>query len=379
MKKKILFITACFICGGRSNITFRLARELRNQGYDITVIVKEGRGILKKGDREILNIIDLNRAGWRNYLFMLKDIISFLRRNHPDIIFCNSPIFSAISFIALKLLRLKVRTYEVEHSMFSFTLSPKDSSHCLLVNYLRGKFIYLVSKVIYPKLERIITVSDAVREEILREYKLVPSNKIIRIYNPVVELGHCHFERCEAKETRKKIILGCGRLSPEKGFLFLIQAFAILSEKYADLKLVIIGDGEQSQELEKLITELNINDKVSLPGYQSDPFQWYRQADVFVLSSLSEAFALVLVEAMSCGVTPVSTHLPGPMEIIDGGRFGYVVPVGDVDKMAEGIERALQNPIDAKILRERASCFSVENSIKQYVDLIEKDFKKKTG
>ena len=108
-------------------------------------------------------------------------------------------------------------------------------------------------------------------------------------------------------------------------------------------------------------------------GYQEDPFSWYRRASVFVLASEEEGLPRVLVEAMACGLTPVSTDCKGDgaREILENGRYGYMVPVGDVDAMAQAILNALEKPLDPDLLRERASYFSVENSIKQYIDLIE--------
>ena len=113
-----------------------------------------------------------------------------------------------------------------------------------------------------------------------------------------------------------------------------------------------------------MIKQLKLEDRVSLEGYRKNPFPYMKKADVFVLSSFEEGFGRVLVEAMSCGTTPVSTDcLYGPSEILEGGEYGYLVPVGDVDQMALGIEQALDVPFSPDLLKKQTDCLDRKSTV----------------
>jgi glycosyltransferase involved in cell wall biosynthesis len=114
-----------------------------------------------------------------------------------------------------------------------------------------------------------------------------------------------------------------------------------------------------------------VADDVDLPGFVANPFAYMARASAFVLSSLYEGLPGVLIQAMACGCPVVSTDCPsGPAEILDGGRFGSLVPVGDELAMAEAIVASLDHPIASERLRARAQLFSVERAVDRYVDLM---------
>ena len=121
---------------------------------------------------------------------------------------------------------------------------------------------------------------------------------------------------------------------------------------------MILGDGPLRSELEALIIELGLEDVVSLLGYVENPLKYFARADVFVLSSHVEGLPNVLVEAMMCGCTPVSTDCPtGPREVLHDGKYGYLVPVRDPVAMAIGIEKALDYPISKQLLADAVRPF----------------------
>jgi glycosyltransferase involved in cell wall biosynthesis len=136
-----------------------------------------------------------------------------------------------------------------------------------------------------------------------------------------------------------------------------------------DVKLIILGDGPMRDPLERLISELGLEERVMLPGFTLDPYAWYRSSDLFVLSSLWEGFGNVVVEALECGVPVVSTNCPGGVgEILDNGRYGSLVPVGDHQSLAEAIAKDLKNKHDHDLLKTRAKSFSLPVIAKQYLD-----------
>jgi len=170
--------------------------------------------------------------------------------------------------------------------------------------------------------------------------------------------------------------LGVGRLDPQKDFPTLIRAFARVRAQRPARLIVLGAEGHERHskyvaELKALPARLGIADDVDLPGFRHNPFAFMSRAAVFVLSSIYEGLGNVLIEALACGTPVVSTDCPsGPAEILEGGRFGALVPVGDDAAMAAAIAATLDRPPAAATLRERARMFSVERAVDRYLDLM---------
>ena len=203
----------------------------------------------------------------------------------------------------------------------------------------------------------------------------IPAKSITTIYNPVVMPD----VRTRAEEQTNHpwlsdgappVILAVGRMSKQKDYPTLIRAFALLAGR-RPCRLVILGQGEQRAELEQLAASLGVADRVSFAGWVENPFAFMSRASLFVLSSIYEGLPTVLLEAMACGCPCVSTDCPaGPSEILEDGRLGPLVPVGDEGALADAMERVLERPPDAHALRERAEDFSGEMSVAAYEALI---------
>jgi len=218
-----------------------------------------------------------------------------------------------------------------------------------------------------------VAVSRGVADDLARLTGL-PREKIQVIYNPVVTpelfvkaeepLGHPWFAAGEPP-----VILGVGRLHEAKDFQTLIRAFALVRKKRV-ARLVILGEGEERPKLEALVRELGLEEEVALPGFVDNPFKYMKRAGVFVLSSQWEGFGNVLVEAMACGTPVVSTACPsGPEEILENGRWGRLVSVGDVDALAEAIILTLDDKNHPDVAR-RALDFGVQRAIDEYIRVL---------
>ena len=166
------------------------------------------------------------------------------------------------------------------------------------------------------------------------------------------------------------LLLAAGRLAPAKDFATLLRAFARVRAR-RPVHLVILGEGGLRHTLEKQLRELGIEADVELHGFVDNPFAWMSRASLFVLSSAWEGSPGVLVEAMACGCPVVSTDCPsGPDEILDGGRYGRLVPVGDAAALTEAIATTLDATIDREALRARAREFDVDRAIERYLDVL---------
>ncbi len=190
----------------------------------------------------------------------------------------------------------------------------------------------LLSKMIYPRYDGIVFQSDAARKCF---GKRVKSRSIV--------IPNASFLKDESITSysggTKDQIVSAGRFVPEKRFKDLIEAFAIVAEKLPNYELVIYGDGPLRSELNALIGSLGLSGKVALPGYINNVATLFLESKAFVLSSSSEGMPNVLLEAMSIGMPVISTDYgPGGIEaLIENGVNGLVVPVGDLEKLADAI------------------------------------------
>ncbi len=158
-----------------------------------------------------------------------------------------------------------------------------------------------------------------------------------------------------------------GTLKPQKDHATLLRAFALLPEEL-DASLAVLGDGPLRGELSDLAQALGIHDRVRFLGFVPDPIPWFRTADVFVLSSRWEGFANVIVEALSFGVSVVSTDCPsGPFEILEDGRFGELVPVADPTRLALAIAATLTTERPKEPLIKRSRDFAVDAIAARYL------------
>jgi glycosyltransferase involved in cell wall biosynthesis len=168
----------------------------------------------------------------------------------------------------------------------------------------------------------------------------------------------------------ERFILFAGRLTAAKRVDNLIRAMARLNPSLG-VKLVVIGDGPLRAPLEKLVTELGLQERVYMPGFASNPYAYMSRAAALVLSSDYEGMPTVLIEALACGCPVVATDcVSGPREVVGGGEWGELVPVGDVEALAAAIERTLLDPIPGDRLQERAKSFSVPRAAEAYARLL---------
>ena len=196
------------------------------------------------------------------------------------------------------------------------------------------------------------------------------------LHNPVVSPA-LHREAAKPVEhpwfaaDAPPVILGAGRLEARKGFADLIEAFAKAAEA-RPLRLMIFGEGKERAGLERLIARLGIGDKVALPGWTEDLFAHMAKASLFVLPSTYEGLPGVLIQALACGCPVVSTDCPtGPREILEGGRFGPLVPMHDVDALAKAMLETLEAPLPRVVLQARGEDFSEDKAVTRYLDLFD--------
>ena len=214
-----------------------------------------------------------------------------------------------------------------------------------------SKFTLSLSIAIFYRLaNNIIAVSNGVAAD-LSSIGFLKRKKIKVIYNPA-SFGDKNISNHKSPNNKdlwlpdaKFRFLGVGSLKKQKNFRNLLNAFNLLDEEILRYsQLIILGEGPERDDLESYIYEHNLEDRVSLLGYKSDPYPWFNSASVFVLSSSWEGFGNVIVEAMECRLPIVSTDCPhGPREILDDGKHGILVEVDNPNALAEGMMSAIRD------------------------------------
>jgi len=350
--------------GGAERVTVNLLKGFSPELFDLDLVLVDATGPFLAQVPEYVNVVDLRSGSVSRAALPLA---RFLRRAKPDVLVSHLSHVNVGAMIAKDLARTRARTVLVEHLNLSAARKRRSRlpHHRLLPQFV---------KLVYRRADVIVGVSEGVSEFIETRFAL-PPGKVRTIYNPVVDeellrkshepLTHPWFEPGEPP-----VLLAVGRLTGQKDFATLLRAFARVQQKMP-CRLLILGEGERREQLEALSSELGIQDDVQMPGFTENPYAYMRRAEVFVLSSLWEGLPTVLIEAMACGCPVVATDCPsGPREILEGGKWGPLVEVRDVQGLEEAILETLANPTPREKLEARAGKFSYKNAIDAYTDLL---------
>ncbi len=235
----------------------------------------------------------------------------------------------------------------------------------------------------YPRADAILAVSEGVADDLARTARL-PRSRIAVTYNPVVTEGLAAAAREPVDHDWLRpggppVVLGVGKLKPQKRFDVLLEAFARARAR-RPLRLVILGEGPLRRSLGRRAAELGVAGDVAWPGFVANPFAWMARSGVFALSSAWEGLPTALIEALACGCPVVATDCPsGPAEILAPGGLGSLVPVGDAVALAGAIEAALDDPSDPAARRARAADFAVDRVAPRYLEALVPDATRDTN
>lgn len=345
--------------GGAERIFLNLAKHFVKQGYRVDFVLMQADGELLTQVPVEIRVVDLKARRIRHAFWPL---VRYLRQSRPDALIIGMWPLTIIGALAYRLSRIHGCVVVSDHNNLSST--PLANS------WVKRLAMRLTMQFVYPLANARLAVSRGVAEDLSRLSGLA-RDRFKVIYNPVVDETPSVDDGSNPWEGfAGKRIISVGTLKTQKDHQSLIRAFASVNDKL-NSTLVILGEGSLRLELERLVVTLGLTDSVHLPGFVIDPAPWYHGADLFVLSSRWEGFGNVIVEALEAGTPVVSTDCPsGPREILEDGRYGRLVPVGDVESLAEAMIAALQEPVDKASLQRRAQDFSVCKIAQQYLDVL---------
>lgn len=345
--------------GGAERIMVTLANGFSALGHRVDLVLAKAEGPYLSEVSNDVRIVDLGKG---RVLACLLPLMNYLRREQPQVMMSAMNYANVVAVLAGKLARVQTRLVVSEHSSLSHR--PKGMNASIIRGLMRLLYRTADSVVCTSKgMERDMPLVLGVREE-----------KAFTIYNPVdieavTQQMNEPLDHAWLAEGSAPVILAVGRLAEIKDYPTLLHAFAGL-RRDRKVRLIILGQGEEDERLKSLSSDLGIAADVFFAGFQSNPFAWMARCDLLVLSSTKEAFGNVLTEAMVCGLPIVSSDCPsGPKEILEGGRWGRLVPVGDARALKCAMNETLDDTAkpDYTLALQR---FEKDKIISQYLDVL---------
>jgi glycosyltransferase involved in cell wall biosynthesis len=392
----IAFLLPSLAGGGVARVALNLAEEWIARGRRVDLLLCSGEGAyvgqlpaglrtvaLRRGSRLGARRLALaaQRRDWRELLLpvllpfrdapptpYLSDLVSYLQRERPAALFAAKTHTNLVAIWARHLAGVSTPVLVSQHSVLSQELAARKGRKW------RWRFVAPLVGRAYPRADAIVAVSNGVADD-LAATAGVERERIRTLYNPVVtpsllEQSQAHVDHPWFEAGAPPVVLSAGRLRASKDFRTLLQAFAGVRET-RPARLLVLGEGGEREALAREAQRLGVVDDVAFPGFVANPFAYMARAGVFVLASRYEALGNVLVEALACGCSVVSTDCPvGPAEVLEHGRYGRLVPVGDAHALARAIAAALDAPDPPERLEKRAADFSASKIALLYLDAV---------
>jgi glycosyltransferase involved in cell wall biosynthesis len=350
--------------GGVERMTANLAFGFLEQGFEVDMVLVKSREdhlvSVPSGVRQV-------RLRAKHTITALPGLIRYLRSERP-------PVLLAVKHRAIKV-AVVARWLSGQEFLLAGRLGTTVSAALEGRVRLRKWIWYTGMRIFYRYVDRIIAVSEGVAQDI-RNITRLPDSRIHVVRNPVVteklfSLASEHVDDPWLAAGDPPLVIGMGRLTRQKGFFTLLKAFAKLRET-RDCRLILLGEGELRGELESLAMTLGLSKDVRLPGFVQNPYPFLAKSSLFILSSLWEGSPNSLTESLALGIPVVSTDCrSGPSEILQDGRFGHLVPVGDEKAMCLAMTRTLDNPLPSDTLKGAVREYRLEDSVERYLKILE--------
>ena len=358
--RKIALFMKSLPAGGGVACLLTVAKGLVARGFCVDVLVlhasRSGLHLVPEGVR-------LTNFQRQDAIAALPQLLHYLKRERPDVLLANNPYPGVAALIAKGLFMPSLSLVYRHGNTFSQEAPTLDSR---LLRYF------------LPFSDAIITISSGATDDFKRSFPNV-SPLVRYVPNAVVtpdiaEQAASPVDHPWFNDPARPVVLSVARLAPQKDHATLLRAFAeVVRSRPA--RLVILGEGSERTKLTRLTRELGISPSVQFPGDIRPAFPYMAKARVFVLSSAWEGLSMALLEAMACGTPVVSTDCPyGPGEILEGGKWGRLVPPGDWRSLASAILETLDAPVASDLLIARASRWDAESGIARYLQVLDDVF-----
>lgn len=351
--------------GGAERVMVTLANAFAARGYGVDLVLAAAHGPYLSDVLPKVRIIDLKAGRVLRAVFPL---LRYLRRERPVAVLSAMNHVNVITVMACMFARLSTRLVVSEHS----TINEEAARN----RNVFARVVYALIPGLYRRAAAVLAVSEAAARD-LERFAHFPQGSVRAIYNPfdlerISRMAMLLPEHPWLAPGQPPVLLAIGRLTEAKDFSTLIRAFSLMRAKHG-ARLLILGEGELRGALQDVVDECGLTPgEVQMPGFVSNPFAYLSRSAAFVLSSRWEGFGNVLVEALACGAPVISTDCPsGPCEILEDGRWGQLVPAGDVQALAQAMDFVLSSPRgQLPDARGRAKEFDQERAVDAYLDAL---------
>ncbi len=364
---KITLVISALGCGGAERVLVLLAQGFINCGHDVTVITLSDKTtdfyqLPVECSRIALGVMGHSYGlieAIKNNINRIAILRKAIQSTTPDVVISFLRITNVTTIVAL--LGTKYPVIVTEHN------DIKVFSYGILWETLR--------RLTYPYCSVVVSVSQGVD----RSFDLLPESKRAVIYNPIVIKDDEYIDQLPAEvDFNKNWLVSMGRLTEQKGFDLLLQAYSKIASKYPDWQLLILGKGELLEQLEQMKDDLGLSgEQVVFTGALKNPFAVLQKAKIFVMASRNEGFPMAHGEALACGLPVISTDCPsGPSEMIRHDLDGLLVPNQNLTALAEAMESLMSNEQKRQQLAAKApeviERFGLKAIIAQWEALIQK-------
>ena len=369
-KIRVLFFIYQMGAGGAARTLLNIINNLDRERFEPVLVTLNYNGSY---EHQVKDDVTFRKVNTTRLSHSVKELAGLIKEEQADLVFSTIPRVNTIATLAAKMARVPNIVREADNLGGTF----KENLQ------LKG------FGLVYKAATQIVSLSEGVKENLVTRYHLKP-DAIKVIYNPV-DIQHIDEKKAVPLSSSEKRffaqealnVITAGRLVPQKDQHTLFKALSIINQEMP-VNLIILGEGPLYNELRSFAEELNIQDKISFPGFQDNPYHWIANVDAFVLTSKHEGFSHVLAEALACGTRIVSTDCKsGPSEVLDNGKFGELVPVGDAESLAEALKSVLTESPEKRALqtkngRERAMFFRADKIVREYEKLFQLTVERKS-
>ncbi|TVQ72456.1 MAG: glycosyltransferase [Chromatiaceae bacterium] len=350
--------------GGVERMITTLAEQFVLLGKRVDLVaIKEDTTKLEQLEAAGVNVVKLHV---RHSTMATWALARYLDRRRPSVVLAAKDRAGRSTLAARRMSSSKPRVF----IRIGTTLSEAIQHQSRFRQWLR----YRPIRRSYPQADGIVAISQGVADDV-GVISNIDRGKVHVIPNPVIgpalhALANSGISHPWVDHPQEPVIIGMGRLTRQKDFQTLIKGFAEL-QKSRKSRLIILGEGRDRYNLTQLVRQLGIENQVDMPGHQENPYCWLNRASLFVLSSRWEGFGNVLAEAMALGTPVVSTDCrSGPRELLDGGRLGPLVPVGDPIALSRAMRDMLDHPTHASVLKDGVKEYHAETSARRYLEVM---------
>lgn len=349
--------------GGVERVFVTLANGFSQRGEEVDLVAGLLGGPMKVGLDPNVRLFGLDSS---RMMQSIPRLAKYLRTRKPDCLIAAMTHSTAAAATARIVARQKFGIVATEHNTMSKIVANTPG--------LKYRLMPEWARLALGSANAIVAVSAGVAKD-LADHIRIPSGRIQVVYNPAITetLTQDAMETVEHPwfaPGEPPIILAVGRLDKQKDFSMLVRAFRLLKNRVR-ARLIILGEGPDRNQIEQTISDAELTQDVSLPGFEQNPYKFMKRAAVFASSSQWEGFGVALVEALSLGTNIVSTDCPhGPAEILGDGKFGTLVPVGNDEAMAHGLFDALKKPQQQFDICDHLQQFTAQHVISSYLSIM---------